>query len=262
MLSLDCKTCHKETDSSVGPSFLRVAGKYAQQPEAVNYLVQKIISGGKGVWGEAMMPAHPTIPVNDLRQVTAWILSLAKKEEVKKSLPVTGTITPVAGQQPGTVLVLTASYTDKGNNNTKALTGTNSLILPGNDYSITGKEEVLGFRSGTLGGAPVLLLPDTTGGWLGIGPVDLTGVRAITLISRWRNAPEAVYTFEIRADAPDGKLLGTGSLPVPKKGQQQGNIRVALQPVSDNSMHKLYFIYSSKVKKIQAGISGLVFSAR
>ena len=31
MLSLDCKTCHKEADKSIGPSFLQVAEKYAEK---------------------------------------------------------------------------------------------------------------------------------------------------------------------------------------------------------------------------------------
>ncbi|MBC7509587.1 MAG: PQQ-dependent sugar dehydrogenase, partial [Ferruginibacter sp.] len=43
MLSLDCKSCHKEADKSVGPSFLQVSQKYGKDANAVTYLTQKII---------------------------------------------------------------------------------------------------------------------------------------------------------------------------------------------------------------------------
>src|SRR5262249_11927811 len=34
MMSLDCKTCHKEAEKSVGPAFVDVAKKYAKDPKA------------------------------------------------------------------------------------------------------------------------------------------------------------------------------------------------------------------------------------
>ncbi len=51
MLSLDCKTCHKVDEKSIGPSFQDVAKRYEKDPKAVSYLVDKIIKGGGGVWG-------------------------------------------------------------------------------------------------------------------------------------------------------------------------------------------------------------------
>ena len=61
MLSLDCKSCHKEAEKSIGPSFVQVSEKYGKDPNAVSYLTQKIIKGGSGVWGEVAMAAHPTL---------------------------------------------------------------------------------------------------------------------------------------------------------------------------------------------------------
>jgi cytochrome c551/c552 len=62
MMSLDCKSCHKENEKSIGPSFMQVAQKYAKDAKAVSYLTQKIIKGGAGVWGETAMAAHPNLP--------------------------------------------------------------------------------------------------------------------------------------------------------------------------------------------------------
>ena len=41
MLSLDCKSCHKEAEKSVGPAYQAVSAKYQKNPNAVVYLTQK-----------------------------------------------------------------------------------------------------------------------------------------------------------------------------------------------------------------------------
>lgn len=55
----DCLTCHKVEDRIVGPSYSEVAAKYPANDSTYNYLAQKIIKGGKGVWGEVAMTPHP-----------------------------------------------------------------------------------------------------------------------------------------------------------------------------------------------------------
>ena len=52
ILSLDCKSCHKENEKSNGPAYMLVSEKYQQQKDAANYLVQKVMKGGGGVWGK------------------------------------------------------------------------------------------------------------------------------------------------------------------------------------------------------------------
>ncbi len=76
MESLDCATCHKLNEKSIGPSFKDVSKKYADKTDAVNYLSGKIIKGSKGVWGETAMPAHPALPVSDAEKIVKWIISL------------------------------------------------------------------------------------------------------------------------------------------------------------------------------------------
>ena len=83
--SSDCKTCHKVSEKSIGPSFTDVAKKYSTRPDANAYLVEKIIKGGSGVWGETAMPAHPTLKESDATQIVQYVLSLAaKKRKCKK----------------------------------------------------------------------------------------------------------------------------------------------------------------------------------
>ena len=263
VMSLDCKSCHKEADSSVGPAFVLVAKKYAKDPKAVSYLAEKIRRGGAGVWGTTAMAAHPTLSQSDLDQMIGWILSLANTEPVKKSLPQSGSITPAVNQKPTAVLVLSASYTDKGGNNIKALTGSNSIVLRSNNVFFTGKEEVKGFTFFKMNGSNYLVLPPGEG-WIGIDSIDLTGVASVNIIAGWQDPPKLGLDFEARLDAPDGKLLGKGSIPVPQKGQKSGIAHVTLESVIDGRLHKLYFIYKSKDPKamIQAGIAGLQFNAK
>lgn len=76
MESLDCKTCHKVSEKSIGPAYTEVAKKYAEKNNAVSYLAGKIIKGSRGVWGETQMPAHPALKDDDAQKIGKWIMSL------------------------------------------------------------------------------------------------------------------------------------------------------------------------------------------
>ena len=138
MLSLDCKSCHQEKEKSVGPAFVKVANKYAKDPKAIGYLVDKIKKGGGGVWGETAMAAHPTVPDADLAQIATWILSLGGSAEGGKSLPVSGELDPTLGKpaKDNGNLYLRASYTDKGGR-IKQLTEENQLCWQVRTYFST-----------------------------------------------------------------------------------------------------------------------------
>lgn len=72
----DCLGCHKEQGKLVGPSYAEVAKKYENTPENVTMLAGKIINGGKGVWGEIPMTAHPQINQQDAEEMVKYILTL------------------------------------------------------------------------------------------------------------------------------------------------------------------------------------------
>ncbi len=261
--TLDCKSCHKEAETSVGPAFILVSQKYAKDPNALSYLSNKIRNGGAGVWGTTAMAAHPAISQDDLDKIIGWILSLSNKESVKKSLPQSGIVIPAANQKPNTSLVLSASYTDKGGNNIKALTGSTSISLRSSNLSFTGKEEVKGFTTVSFNGTNYLVLPQNAG-WFAVDSIDLTGVKSVNIVTGWQEAPSFGFDFEARLDAPDGKLIGKGSIPAPPKGSQMGMAHLALETAADGKFHKIYFIYQSKDPKaaIQAGVAMLQFNAK
>ena len=74
----DCYTCHKETKESVGPAFTSIAKRYPVQRVYIDMLAQKVVSGGSGMWGQAVMSPHPKVPLEDAKYMVSYILSLKK----------------------------------------------------------------------------------------------------------------------------------------------------------------------------------------
>ncbi|MDB5796750.1 MAG: c-type cytochrome [Paucimonas sp.] len=73
--SKNCMACHAVSNKVVGPSFKDVAAKYAGQKDAEAKLVQKVIKGGVGVWGQVPMPANPQVSEADAQTLVKWVLS-------------------------------------------------------------------------------------------------------------------------------------------------------------------------------------------
>lgn len=249
MLSLDCKSCHKEAEKSVGPAYTAVAQRYQKNPDAVSHLVNKIIKGGAGVWGETAMPAHPNLPEGDARQIVAWVLSLANTDQKQKSLPVAGTVSPTLDKKPtdNGVLVLSASYTDKGGNNAKPLIGTSSVALRSPKLPVSAAHNLNGFTAQSFNGMSFLMVPKDKASF-SLDSIDLTGVNGITLTLGGDKPPKFGYAFEVYLDGLNGKKLGEGSLPAGAKfvmgsGGFGGTVaNITMTPVTDGKMHNLYFV--------------------
>jgi len=70
----NCLSCHAVDKKVVGPSYKDVAKKYSAKDEAM--LAEKVIKGGKGVWGPVPMPPNPSVTPEDANKLVKWILSL------------------------------------------------------------------------------------------------------------------------------------------------------------------------------------------
>lgn len=71
-----CLACHSIDKKVVGPAYKDVAAKYRGQKGADAKLAEKILKGGKGVWGEMAMPANPQVSPAEAKQLADWVLSL------------------------------------------------------------------------------------------------------------------------------------------------------------------------------------------
>jgi cytochrome c len=74
----DCFTCHKVEENYTGPAYSAVAERYKDKPQVIDTLVQKVIKGGAGNWGQVPMIAHPSISPEDARSMVKYVLSLKK----------------------------------------------------------------------------------------------------------------------------------------------------------------------------------------
>lgn len=71
-----CFACHSIDTKIVGPAYKQVAAKYKNDKNAEATLVKKVKAGGKGVWGDMMMPPNAHVKDNDIKSIVQWILSL------------------------------------------------------------------------------------------------------------------------------------------------------------------------------------------
>jgi cytochrome c len=244
MLSLDCKTCHQVDQKSIGPAYNAVATKYSKDPNAVPYLVEKIIKGGGGVWGETAMAAHPDLKEADARKIVSWILSLSEQGKKNKSLPVSGSVNATMNKpaKPNGVLYISASYTDRPRSGLKAMTGSSSFALRSNQMSLDGVTNLEKFAPLDYNDRRILVTPKERG-WFSIDSIDLTGVNNISLALGWSAPPVEGYKYELRLDSPDGELLGSLTLPGAKGTKEGGKeIQTAIKPVADGRFHKVFVI--------------------
>jgi cytochrome c len=73
----DCYSCHAAHREMVGPPWSAVAQHYGDNPLSERMLVDKVIHGGVGDWGQAAMPPHPDLSAGDALTMVKWILSVS-----------------------------------------------------------------------------------------------------------------------------------------------------------------------------------------
>jgi cytochrome c len=76
----DCLTCHKVAEPSTGPAYKDVAARYANAADTtIERITNHIIKGGSGQWGAVPMTPHPTLAVDDVKQMIKYVLLLNKQ---------------------------------------------------------------------------------------------------------------------------------------------------------------------------------------
>jgi cytochrome c len=99
----------------IGPSFFEIASRYSKTTDANQILGSRITGGSQGVWGEAIMPAHPDISMEASREMIDWILKNGLNENLNYLPGKEGSFRadkPTGA--PEGFFVLKAIYTDKG----------------------------------------------------------------------------------------------------------------------------------------------------
>jgi len=71
-----CFNCHDVHERVRGPAWIEVARRYRGDEDAFEMLVEKVISGGSGNWGDDAMSPNRRVPEEDVRTLVAWLLTL------------------------------------------------------------------------------------------------------------------------------------------------------------------------------------------
>lgn len=264
--SLTCKTCHKENEKSIGPSYTEVAKKYRERNR--DYLVNKIKNGGGGVWGEVAMPAFPDLKTSELNALVSYILSL--RDESKPSLAASGSLDPTLGKpaSPTGSLVISASYTDKGGENIKPLTGSSSLVLSPNSVDLVQAGNFATYTKMVYEGRTLLMVPNTKGSF-SLPALDMTGIGTVTLTTATQEPLKFPVDFEIRLDSPTGEIIGRGThaagtgMKVPNMPIFMHQATLTLSSTGNGKKRSVYIV--SDAKGVELGtliVNGIIFNAK
>ncbi len=245
----DCMACHKEYGISVGPSYEKIAEKYAGDENAIAYLAEKIIQGGGGVWGETAMAAHPDLSEDKAKSMAEYILAIEETTaDPEKSMPVKGAYVfdKSPADYPDGSYILTASYVDKGADGAERLLHKDIKVLrppviPA--VSATTMEKATAFKV-TKDMVPDLekefeIVMMNGGAEVVYEDIDLTGISAVEIIYNAISPYMAGGDLELHLDE-----IGTpvGSIELSTSDQmgaaQSGTISLG----SPAGKHKLIFV--------------------
>ncbi|HRH47731.1 MAG TPA: ThuA domain-containing protein [Panacibacter sp.] len=254
----DCRSCHADYKKSIGPSYFAVSTKYNGKSGAVESLTKKIIAGGKGVWGDVPMAAHPKLSTEDAAEMIKYIMSLSQPKPKIKSLPATGTYTtkPPAGDKGQGVYIFRAAYTDRGANGLPGVASEETFTLRNATINPSKYDEVVDATKMSFGGNN-LVIPSKSGGYISLKQIDLTAITGIDITAM---APKAQLNaeggiIELHIDAPNGKLLGkTAFIGDGGGGFGGGGKPVSLLVTPTEGIHDIYLVFKNPNAKLGASL--------
>jgi cytochrome c len=200
----DCFNCHAVKNRVVGPALLEIAGKYRDDHDALDLLVQRVREGSTGVWGPIPMLPHPQHSAAEAAQMVAWVLSLnASGPAIQVQRGLAGS---VANETNAGSLLLTASYTDAGSKSVGPLSASAQVRLrhpamEAEHFHANAGNSVLNSATAT-GGAFIGAI--NAGSHLRYDAIKLAGIERVSLRVSSAGSGGAI---ELRADAIDGPLL-------------------------------------------------------
>lgn len=257
----DCMACHKHKEKSIGPSYMEVALKYEGDETAVEYLSQKIISGGGGVWGDVAMAAHPQLSARDAADISKYILSLVNEKSKTVNLPTKGSYpAKVEGVGMGNgVYIVRAAYEDHGANDMPAIMAEKSFVLRSTSLGPHDFDEYVDVSKMAFDGNK-FAIPAKSGSYIALKQIDLNGLSALQLLA---TAPKAQLNavggkVELHIGSPQGALIGEteflepseafGFAPIPMMAP------ITLPTDFDKQLHDLYLVFVNDKSENQGSL--------
>lgn len=251
MAGSDCAACHQVETKSIGPNFKEIAAKYKDDSKAVDYLADKVINGGSGVWGGVAMAAHPQLSKDDASTIVKYILSLGNEQAAKPMLPIAGSYTTKIDKDTPKdgVVMIRAVYTDKGANEVPSVTAQEMLVLKSPNLVPAAADEMDGIQVFKMNPSTALAIVQKSDAFTKFNNIDLTDIGAVMCIATvpvdMLNASGGV--IEVRMDGVDGELLGQSDYLTPVEGpimRVQPKMPV-INLKATSGKHDIYFVYKS-----------------
>ena len=264
MARSDCSACHRNDTRLAGPSFREIARRYAGR-DVVDRLSEKIIAGGKGAWGEAAMPPHPSLTPAEAATLARYVLSLGADTRPQR-LPPSGSYAPTERRVPAgentteTVVergsyVLRASYTDAGATTVAPLTTATSILLRHPRLAPETADSIsAGITYNLSKGDPGFVIR-RSGSHLAFKQIDLGGITsvdvgALTRFYTWSHFKGA--TIEVRLDSARGALAGPPVTVTPPAAKANPVVLgddlekpVSVKLDSARGMRDVYFVFTN-----------------
>jgi cytochrome c len=265
MARSDCSACHRTDTRVAAPGFREIARRYAGQ-DVLDKLAQKIITGGKGAWGEAMMPPHPSLTPAEAAILAQYVLGLSNPNARPRRLPIAGSYTTVERRVPtgdkaahavterGSY-VLRASYTDDGATGVAPLTTTAAVLLRHPRLAPETADSIsTGITYNLSKGDPGFVIR-RSGSHLAFRGIDLSGIGsvdigALTRFYTWSHFKGG--TVEVRLDSATGPLAGPPVRVVPPAAKAnpvvlgddlERPVSVKLNAIT--GIHDVYFVFTN-----------------
>jgi len=258
----DCKACHAPEKKSVGPSYVDISNKYRKEGRAIATLVNKVINGGSGVWGEAPMAAHPAISLSDAHKMVQYILSFGEEGNVQ-SLPANGSyITGVDKDKPHQgVYIFKAMYTDKGGEIAGPATGQKVYTLRNTEVKAVDFDSQDGVQVFKNDEAEVVILTDPS--YISFEKLDLTNIGSLTF-SGFNMGPQGAL-IEVHLESPDGPAIAKTSMESIEIEVREGTFaaQATVQLEKAVGFHDIYITAKSKIPGANiGGLSTITFNPR
>ena len=281
----DCKSCHMIDKKSVGPSYQDVAKKYKGDTKALEYLSNKVIAGGGGVWGDHRMAAHPQLSQAETNIIVEYILNI-NEPKIAKSLPTKGSYdTKIPeGQKESGSYILRAAYKDKGTKMMKSLATEDLIVLRNaklnpeiSDKSKGTQLTITPRRSFSMVGSNA---------YLAYNNIDLNEINEIEISGQAQTRVGASGgIIEIRLDSPSGALLGTSEkvesqearfnpppaqplngtgVPAPAAPQRRPDSKFKIAIPPNSGQHDVYLVFKNdktKDSQIIMSVSAIEFKS-
>ncbi len=239
-----CKSCHQMNVKSAGPSFMDIAARYGNDSKTLDYLTNKIINGGSGVWGETAMSAHPQLKPEEARAIASYLVDLELKGPEVKSLPASGTLAFKPGQTTGQYL-FTLAAEDKPAGGQPAAMIRQVWKFRSTRLEAESAEVLANAEPSDFGQARGVLLEAGNGGYFGWNHIDLTGVKGFNLLC----GANAAGTCEL-FDTQSGKVLGSVSI---KPVGNTPSLMSLFVPINLTGFHNIGFRFVSSAPDAGAG---------